>query len=119
MRTMTRKRDASEHVVKIKEAPHRLSICETTMRYEVFLNGVLFEQIYFNMTGYVGYLPLPDGTKLCLPECGISNYRKEAALINRQAKSLTVAPETMWEHDGRDWKGEPSEVYAAVTPVTP
>lgn len=101
---------AFKHVVTIKEAPHRRAICETDMRYEVFLNGILFDQIYFNMTGYCGYLPLPDGTKLCLPESGISNYRREVAWINREAKALPAKPETPWRHDGKEWHGKRDEI---------
>ena len=103
-----------KHIVTIKEAPHRRAILEQEMRYEVFLNGILYDQIYFNMTGYQGELPLPDGTKLVLPECGISNYRKEAAWINREAKTLTNAPETTWHHDGQKWHGKKEEAYTAA-----
>lgn len=75
------------HVVTIKEAPRKRSICETKMRYDVFLNGVLFDTLYFNMRGYLGYLPLPGGEKLALPECGISAYKAEIRRINAEAKA--------------------------------
>jgi hypothetical protein len=74
------------HVIKIVEAPRKRSMCETKMRYDVMLNGEVFDTLYFNTRGYLGYLPLPGGEKLALPECGISAYKAEARRINREAK---------------------------------
>ena len=70
--------------IKIIEAPHRRAICETRMRYIVMLNGKEYGEIYFNMTGYCGYLPLPDGSRMSVGECGISQIKREAAAINRE-----------------------------------
>jgi hypothetical protein len=58
--------------------------CETTDRYDVILNGVLFDQLWFNTRGYVGYLPHPDGWKLSIGEKSISAYKKEVASLNRE-----------------------------------
>lgn len=79
-----------QHVIKIVEAPKRMAILETKMRYVVLLNGEFFDEISFNTTGYLGELPLlaGEGDKLCVGERGISLYRKEASAINAQAKRM-------------------------------
>lgn len=77
---------ASPHVVTLKEAPHKRSMCETKMRYDVLVNGQVKETLYYNMRGYQGYLPLPGGGKLDIGEKAISAYKKEIGIINREAK---------------------------------
>jgi len=59
---------------------------ETKMRYDVVLNGQVVGDLYFNMTGYVGYLPTPEGRKLDIGERGISAFRREIAALNREAR---------------------------------
>ncbi len=78
-----------DHVLSLREAPHKRAICETKMRYDVLLNGQRVGELYFNMRGYCGYLPLPDGTNLDIGERGISSFRSEIRRINREAKSLS------------------------------
>lgn len=78
---------ARPHLVTIEEAPRKRSMCETKMRYDVKLNGELFDTLSFNMRGYIGYLPLPDGERLSLGEVGITQYKKEIGIINREAKA--------------------------------
>ena len=58
------------HVIKIVEAPRKRSMCETKMRYDVMLNGEVFDTLYFNTRGYLGYLPLPGGEKRVFVSCG-------------------------------------------------
>lgn len=70
--------------IEIVEAPHRKSIAEKEMRYEVLLKGVFFDELYFNTRGYVGGLPTPRGTRLVIPESSITSYRKEAARLNKE-----------------------------------
>lgn len=72
--------------ITLKEAPHRQGRYESEMRYEVFLHGEFFDELYFNLRGYVGYLPTPDGRKLDIGEKSISAYRKEIATLNREFK---------------------------------
>ena len=55
--------------------------------YDLLLNGEVVGDVYFNMTGYVGTLPQPDGTGFTPGETGISAYRTEIARINREARS--------------------------------
>ena len=74
-----------KHVVSLREAPQKRAICEDKMRYDVLLNGEFWGELYFNMTGYCGYLPLPGGRSLDICERGISAYRKEIRRINREA----------------------------------
>jgi hypothetical protein len=58
---------------------------ERTPRYDVLVDGKLFAQLYFNMKGYVGTLPLPDGSRLDIGERSITEYRKEVAKLNRES----------------------------------
>lgn len=59
-------------------------------RYDVMLDGNLFYQLYFNLRGYVGYLPSPPenpGDKpgnLTIGEKGISVYKKEVVKLNKE-----------------------------------
>ena len=55
--------------------------------YTLLLNGTVVGEVYFNMTGYVGTLPQPDGTAFTPGEAGISAYRAEITRINREARS--------------------------------
>lgn len=65
------------------------AICETTPRYDVLLNGKpTGHQIYYNMTGYTGTLPCPDGGSLSLVEGSMTQIRREVADLNRWYKSL-------------------------------
>ena len=79
----------AKHFVSLREAPHKRAICETKMRYDILLNGEFFEDMYYNMRGYVGALPMPGGQKLIIGERGISVYRAEIRRINSDAKKTT------------------------------
>jgi hypothetical protein len=70
---------------------------ERTDRYDIFLFGKLIDQLFFNMTGYRGYLPTPQGQCHALPESGIGSHKKEIARLNREfaAAKLTSWPETL------------------------
>jgi hypothetical protein len=70
--------------IQLVENRRDRSICETKSRYDVLLHGVKFDQLYFNVTGYVGYLPTPDGAKLNIGEKGISVFRREISSLNRE-----------------------------------
>lgn len=54
--------------------------------YDLLLNGEVVGEVYYNMTGYVGTLPQPDGTTFIPGEMGISAYRTEIARVNRDAR---------------------------------
>ena len=70
--------------IKLIETRRGCAIAERESRYDVMLDGALFDQLYYNMTGYVGYLPTPEGHRLMLPERGISAYKAEVAKLNRE-----------------------------------
>ena len=59
-------------------------MCETEPRYDVLLHGQKVEQLYYNMRGYVGYLPTPRGTSLDIGERGITAFKREVSLLNRE-----------------------------------
>jgi hypothetical protein len=75
------------HVVKLREAPKKRAMCETRMRYEILLNGEVYGDLYFNLTGYRGVLPLPGDRRLDIGEQPISAFRAEISRINKEAKS--------------------------------
>lgn len=64
--------------------------CETTPRYKVMLNGVQVEEVYYNMKGYVGYLPVPSNTspkgydRLSIGEKNITAYRMQVKKLNKE-----------------------------------
>ncbi len=70
--------------IQLVETRRGRAMLETTSRYDVLLNGVLFDQLYWNMRGYVGYLPTPSGSKLSMPEGSLASYKREAARLNRE-----------------------------------
>lgn len=59
--------------------------------YDLTVNGDVVGEVYFNMTGYVGTLPEPDGTGFTLGERGISAYRSEIARINRDTRKSNTS----------------------------
>jgi hypothetical protein len=65
-----------------KKSPH---ILERLPRYDVCVNGIPKGELYFNMRGYVGYLPTVQGAMLDIGEKGISAFRREVSLLNREA----------------------------------
>jgi len=60
-------------------------------RYDVLLHGTTVGQLYYNLTGYVGTLPLPGGGKLEIGERGISVYRREVSRLNREWAEYSAA----------------------------
>ncbi len=77
---------AEKHYVQLKKTRVGCQIMEKEPRYDVLLNGEKVDQLWFNMRGYVGTLPLPNGHKLGMPEGSISSFQREVARINREAK---------------------------------
>lgn len=73
--------------LELIENKRACSICETKSRYDVVLNGEKVEQLYYNMTGYVGTLPLPEGGKLYIGEKSIASYHREIIKLNREAQN--------------------------------
>ena len=70
--------------IELIETRQGCEIMETTPRYNVMLNGVKVEQLWWNLKGFVGNLPTPDGSSLYVPESGIVRFRREVAKLNRE-----------------------------------
>jgi hypothetical protein len=68
--------------ITLKPAPHKRAMLENRMRYDVMLDGRVFDTLYYNMTGYVGTLPLPDGGRLSIGETTLKEYRTEICKLN-------------------------------------
>lgn len=70
--------------LELVENRRDMAICETTPRYDVMHYGRKVGQLYYNMRGYVGSLPHPEGGNLNIGERPISAWRAEAARLNRE-----------------------------------
>jgi len=70
--------------ISLVETREGCAFLETHSRYHVLLHGKNVGELYFNMTGYVGYLPTPNGTQLDIGERAISAFRKAVAQLNRE-----------------------------------
>jgi len=93
-----RKKAATGPAITLVEAPGRQSMLEHQKRYDVHLNGVYWGDLYFNLTGYKGYLPTPSGP-LDIGERPISAYRQAIRSQNeewaKQPSPITVPPSPM------------------------
>jgi len=67
---------------------------ETTRRFNVMLNGVKVEQLWWNMKGYVGNLPLPDGSSLYMPEGSLASFKRAISRLNREFAGAEKAKAT-------------------------
>lgn len=76
----------------IKLVARQGSVLEQHKRYAVMLNGKFYSEVYFNMRGYVGDLPTPEGARLSLPECSLTQFRREIAALNKEFKAKHTAP---------------------------
>lgn len=76
--------------IELRQSPHR-AIAQTIPDYDVYLNGEKWGEIYYNMTGYVGYLPCPpNGSKLDMGESSLATYKREVSKLNREAKQMNL-----------------------------
>jgi len=71
--------------ITLAERPGR-QLLERQPRYAVLVNGVQQGELYYNMRGYQGYLPTVHGSKLDIGERGITAFRREVTLLNREAE---------------------------------
>ena len=72
-----------------KPSPH---FHETHKRWQVLLNGEPWgDPFYYNMTGFRGVLPLPDGGLYDPGEVTLTKLRKVVARINREARDAASA----------------------------
>ena len=73
----------SKKTVQLVENFKSRAILETKPRYDITINGVVCGELYFNMKGYVGYLPQASGIVLDCGEGGITRFKRELTRINR------------------------------------
>jgi hypothetical protein len=79
--------------ITLVEAPRKRSMMEITMRYDVMLDGKLFSEMYYNMRGYRGDIPVlsSDGTgrvvKFDPGEKPLATFKREIAASNREMKA--------------------------------
>jgi len=70
--------------ISLEERPSR-HLLERQPPYAVLVNGAPQGELYYNMRGYQGYLPTVQGSKLDIGERGITAFRKEIAILNKEA----------------------------------
>lgn len=72
------------------------------------MNGNKISQLGFNMTGYIGSLMGVHGNHVFIGESGISAYKKEIAMLNREAKESLAENHDRFRMTGwtrtADWK---------------
>lgn len=83
----------AEFKIKLVEKPSR-HLLERYPRYDIMLNGKPAGELYRNMTGYVGTLPSISGARMDIGERGIAAFRKEIAILNKEAATAIAAQET-------------------------
>ena len=75
--------------LKSKPSPH---FGETRKRWQVLLNGEPWgEPFYYNMRGFRGVLPLPNGRSFAPGDVTLTRLRQEVAQINREAREAASA----------------------------
>ena len=75
--------------ITLKKRPK--AILQTKPDFDILLNGEVVGPLTYNMTGYIGYLPLPEGGKMDFGEISLTAYRREIARLNREARSEECA----------------------------
>jgi hypothetical protein len=92
-----------------KAKPYKLELQKTTQgcamfesqpRYDIILNGEKVGQLYYNLRGYVGTLPTPDGMQLTIGEQPITTYKREVAALNREEPQLRRE----WSDNPQTWE---------------
>lgn len=78
--------------IQLVQTRQGCQMMETTPRYNVMLHGQKIDQLYYNMRGYVGLLPLPGGHRLDIGETSITAYKREVARLNREFLAIESAP---------------------------
>lgn len=80
----------AKHQISLKEGLRR-HVLERHPRYVVTVNEQPWGELYFNMTGYVGNLPMVQGGVMNIGERPISAFRKEVSILNREAREALEA----------------------------
>jgi hypothetical protein len=75
-----------------EEAPAGMRGVDNHPTYRVRVNGTPTKHLlFFNMTGYAGYLPTPDGFVEDIGERPLSAFKKAISRLNREASSMNPA----------------------------
>lgn len=73
--------------ITLEESKNR-AICETTKRYWVLLYGEQFDELFWNIKGYRGALPVPsESDKRAILEVGewsLTRVKKEIRELNKE-----------------------------------
>jgi hypothetical protein len=83
------------NAISLVETKTGCAIAEDTPRFDVMFRGVKFGQLYYNMTGYVGYLPAPhperkgDTINFDIGEKSISVFRREVNKLYREWANIS------------------------------
>lgn len=72
--------------IELIPSPNK-SILQEEPDYLVILDNQVWGKLHYNMVGYVGYLPTPEGRKLSIGEKSLGTYKKEIAKLNREFRS--------------------------------
>lgn len=99
-----------EHKITLVERKDR-AILQTKPDYDICVNGKAVEKLYYNMTGYVGAIPQVTGISFNIGERGLSTWKKEIGIANREAKEkLEAAAQDRRKVHGAFRTDEPSTV---------
>ncbi len=80
--------------IKIIETRRGKAVCETTKRFDIMFRGEVYGQMWWNIRGYIGLLPCPDGTKLSIGEASLTEYRRAIADLNREFAAAEAVKES-------------------------
>ena len=81
--------------ITLVETRRGCAMLEKEPRYDVMFDGVLFFQLYYNLRGYVGYLPATPEVKgnkpasLDIGEKTISTFKKEIVKLNKEWDAIS------------------------------
>ena len=68
----------------------KMAIAQSVPDYEVYFYGEKIGDLYFNMTGYVGWLPCPSERQAYCPltigEASLAAYKREIKELNKEWK---------------------------------
>jgi hypothetical protein len=91
--------------ITLREAPQRRAILEKHMHFDVLLHGHKVSELYFNMRGYRGSIPTPEGAMLDIGERGISTWKTWIKTINSQFRAAGCDRCGRTINDGEGYNG--------------
>lgn len=86
---------------------------EKQPRYDILVNDKVQGELYYNMRGYVGYLPTVHGSVMNIGERAISAFRKEAMILNREAIQAIDAAKADPRRITQTWPTEDNTILLA------